>query len=675
MLRHASGHRWHLNLAGRCVLAALGSGTLAAADAPLPAVGEELALFNDLPVVVSASRQATAVNRSPVPVSVLTSEDLQASGHYQIDEVLRFVPGVDVRRVDRNHHAVGVRGFNGVFSDRTLTLVDGRSADSPVFGGEEWYRLPLMMHDIERIEVVRGPGGAAWGANAFNGVINVITKDPEETLGLYGSSTVSHFGDSSSYARWSQAIGMVSYRIGAFYQEHVSSQDALDDDQIIDNDWGKKVGTDNALVVNLNDHTTVRAGIGYAHLTSGVYELIGYLPDGEDELDTTRAYARFDQQASPEASYRLGWYGNFHSSKRPAVFNERSQENAIEGQLDFSGIPAHRLSMGGEWRMTDIEQFNDDPNQLTMTDVPYHEQRYGAFLIDHWQMTKRFSLEGQVRGDYYDGTGGDWSGRLAALYGIDQDQRHIARLAVARAYRTPLPALRDASVTRPTLGIPVLISDLIPADDLENEHTWSLEAGYSAELSDEVMVRLDGFHQHYEDLIGFRQSRSGGPLPTPIIVSIQADNLGGATANGGELEMRWTPHAPWSERRMHLSGWYAYNHLDVEQNVEDFRAWTPAEHKVGASAQVPLPLRLSLALNYVYNSSSTDPDQQGDAHAGPHHQLDVTLAWALPGHYGELMIGGWDVLHEADDPVNGTGTYQGHETPGRTLFMRATLEF
>jgi outer membrane receptor protein involved in Fe transport len=641
---------------------------------PKPAVdgGDELAIFSDLPVVVSASRQETALNRSSVPVSVLTSEDLTYGGQYQIAEALRFVPGVDARRVDRVRPAVGVRGFHGSFSDRTLTLVDGRTADSPIFGGAEWPRLPIMMDDIERIEVVRGPGGAAWGANAFNGVVNVITKDPEEMVGVHGSSQVSAFGDSNTYVRWCQAAGNISWRIGAFYQETVSSQDALNDKTIDDNDWSRKVGTDNALVVRFNERTTLRCGIGYAALDSGVFELVSYQPPGEDNLDTTRAYARLDQQASPDTSYRVGWYGNFLSSDRPSVFDEDSRENAIEGQLDYSGIAAHRLTLGGEWRMTDLSVHNSDPNQLDLTQSPYHEQRYGAFLIDNWQATSHLTLECQIRGDYYDGTGSDWAGRVAALYGIDHDQRQVVRLAAARAYRTPLPALQDPSASRPTFGNPNLLTVFLPSDDLKNEHTWSLEAGYIAELPSDVVFRIDGFYQRYEDLIGF-QSQIVPGLPTQIF--LKADNLDGATGHGGEVELDWSPLTSWSERRVRVQTWYAYNHLNLDVETNDFRAWTPAEHKIGSNVRIPLPERLTFSVNYAYSDGSVDPDEGSSAHVGIHHQLDITLAWTIPGKWGELMIGGLDVLHERDEALYGTGSYLPHETPGRTLFMRATLDF
>lgn len=624
-------------------------------------LGDELVLFSDLPVVVSASRQETAITHSPVPVSVVSNEAIAAGGHYRIEEILRFVPGVDVRRITRSQYAVGVRGFHGSFSDRTLTLVDGRSADSPVFGGAEFYRLPLLIADLNHIEVVRGPGGAAWGANAFNGVINLITKDPEEMLGIHASSLVSEFGDTANEVRWCEMHGDWSWKIGGFYQSHRSSSTALNDDSYADNDWGEKVGTDNALVWHANDTTTVRAGLGYSHVDAGVFEFLGNQPPGQDEFDTTRAYLRLDQRLSPEASYRLGWYGNFQISRRPAVFDDRSKENVAELQFDWTGLVDHHVSVGGEWRVTDIELLSSgDPPEFDLANEPYHEQRYGAFLIDRWQATERLNIEGQIRGDHYDGTGSDWAGRLAFIYGVDHAQNHVLRIAGARSYRTPLPALRDATVTIPPFF------NLIASEDLENEHVWSVEAGYSGEFTSDLMGRVDLYHQRYEDLIGFAF------LPS---FDTQAQNLDGADGNGGEVELAWSPIASWSEQRARLSAWYAYNRLDTDQENQEIRAFTPGEHKVGFTSRVPLPMRLALAVNYAYTTGSVDPDLPQGTQVGVHHQCDVTLAWALPQGYGEVMLGVWDVFHRVDEPVAATGTVLPHETPGRTFFVRGTLDF
>jgi outer membrane receptor protein involved in Fe transport len=652
--------RWLLPVIGALGWSAEPSAPLA--KPPIAAEsGDELALFSDLPVVVSASRQQTSISRSPVPVSVLSDEDLAAGGHDRLEEALRFVPGVDVRRVDRNHYAVGIRGLNGSFSDRTVTLIDGRSADSPVFGGAEFYRQPLVMADIDHVEVVRGPGGAAWGANAFNGVINIITKDPEDMLGIHASSGFTSLGDTADAVRWCDARGDWSWKVGAFYERHTSSSTALDDDRYPDNDWGRKIGSDNAVVWRANDITTVRAGLGYASLDSGAYEFLGYQPSGGDELDTTRAYLRLDQQLAADASYRIDWYGNFLASDRPAVFNERSRENVCEAQFDYTGIAGHHLSMGGEWRMTDITQVSSGaPPQVDLAEAPYHEQRYGAFLIDHWQVLSRLSMETQLRGDHYDGTGSDWAGRLAFLYGLDREQNHVLRLATARSYRTPLPAVRDASTARPPFFA------LIPTTDLENEHVWSLEGGYSGRFTSDLMARLDVYHQRYEDLIGY--------AVTPTLQT-QAQNIAGADGDGGEAELVWSPATDWSNRRARLSTWYAFNHLVTDHINQEVRSFTPADHKVGMTGTLPLPQRFAFTVNYAYTSTAVDPDLPAGSHVGIHHQCDVTLAWGLPQGHGELMVGAWDLFHEVDEPVSATGTALAHETPGRTFFVRAILDF
>lgn len=643
----------------------IGSNLACSADTPPPPKpnggSDELALFSDLPLVVSASRQQTIITRSGVPVSVLSDEDLSAGGHDRLEEALRFVPGMDVQRIDRNHYAVGVHGFHGSFSDRTLTMIDGRNADSPVFGGAEFYRQPLVMDDIDHVEVVRGPGGAAWGANAFNGVINVITKDPEDMLGIHASTQVNGFGDTADSARWCDSRGALSWKIGAFYERHVSSSEALNDSSYADNDWGKKIGTDNSVVWRINDSTTVRGGIGFANVESGVFEFLGYQPPGQDELDTTRAFLRVDQRLSKESSYRLDWYGNFLTSHRPAALDERSRENVAEFQFDYHGIADHQFSLGGEWRMTDINQLSAGvPPEFDLANAPYHEQRYGVFAIDKWQAHERISIEAQIRADYYDGTSSDWAGRLACIYGLDRDQKNLLRLACARAYRTPLPALRDATTNKPPFF------NLIASDHLKNEHTWSVEAGYSGEFQGDFLARVDLYHQRYEDLIGFTF------LPN---FDTQAKNIDGANGDGGEIEFTWVPMTTWSSQRARLSAWYAYNRLETDRIDQEIRAFTPAENKVGVTTRLPLPQRFAFNLNYAFTGSSNDPDLPIGTHVSIHHQCDITLAWALPQHHGELMIGVWDVFHQTDDPIAATGTSLPHNTPGQTFFIRGVLDF
>src|SRR5262245_36005069 len=126
--------------------------------------------------VTSVSKREEKLFQSAAAIYVITHEDIRRSGLTNIPELLRMVPGLSVARIDGNKWAVSIRGFNTRFANKLLVLIDGRSIYSPEFSGVYWEGQDLPLEDIERIEVIRGPGGTLWGANAVNGVINIITK-------------------------------------------------------------------------------------------------------------------------------------------------------------------------------------------------------------------------------------------------------------------------------------------------------------------------------------------------------------------------------------------------------------------------------------------------------------------------------------------------------------------
>ena len=138
-----------------------------------------------IPVYHRRRTQLSACDTTAAAVSVLTHDDIRRSGATSIPEALRLVPGLDVARVDAHTWAISSRGFNDVFANKLLVMIDGRTVYTPLFSGVFWDEQDTVLEDIERIEVVRGPGGATlWGANAVNGVINVVTKSAKDTQGL-----------------------------------------------------------------------------------------------------------------------------------------------------------------------------------------------------------------------------------------------------------------------------------------------------------------------------------------------------------------------------------------------------------------------------------------------------------------------------------------------------------
>src|ERR1039457_6126026 len=133
--------------------------------------------------VTSVSKKQTDLFKSPAAIYVITQEDIRRSGLTSIPELLRMVPGLDVARIDATHWAISARGFNSQYSNKLLVLVDGRSVYTPEFAGVYWNVQDMPLEDLDRIEVIRGPGATLWGANAVNGVINIITKSAKETQG------------------------------------------------------------------------------------------------------------------------------------------------------------------------------------------------------------------------------------------------------------------------------------------------------------------------------------------------------------------------------------------------------------------------------------------------------------------------------------------------------------
>src|SRR6267142_2512195 len=165
--------------------------------------------------VTTASKEPAEVWKTPAAVYVLTNEDIRRSGAMSIPEVLRLVPGVEVSRIDNDHWAVGIRGFADQFSKSMLVLVDGRSLYTPLFAGVYWgLQDGVLLEEVERIEVVRGPGAMIWGANAVTGVINIITKSARDTRGTLASVGGGNIDQGFGGFRWgATAHKSFDYRI------------------------------------------------------------------------------------------------------------------------------------------------------------------------------------------------------------------------------------------------------------------------------------------------------------------------------------------------------------------------------------------------------------------------------------------------------------------------------
>jgi iron complex outermembrane receptor protein len=163
--------------------------------------------------VTSVSKNEQKLSRTAAAVFVITQDDIRRSGANNIPDLLRMVPGMDVAQINANNWAISARGLNGRFSNKLLVLVDGRTVYTPSFGGVFWDVLDVPLQDIERIEVIRGPGGSVWGANAVNGVISIITKKSGDTPGVMLEGGGGNAGQAFGTLRYGGAAKATNFRI------------------------------------------------------------------------------------------------------------------------------------------------------------------------------------------------------------------------------------------------------------------------------------------------------------------------------------------------------------------------------------------------------------------------------------------------------------------------------
>jgi iron complex outermembrane receptor protein len=631
-----------------------------AAKTPPAARGtaSELMLFEDIPVVVTASRAAQPLTLSPVPVSILTADDIHYGGLTNIADALRFVPGVDVLRTDRNRYGVGVRGLNHWAAERTLTLLDGRDTELPLLGAPDYLSLPIFMEDIERVEVVRGPGGAAWGANALNGVINIITKDPEKTQGFLAQSRINQFGETSSEFRWGASSGDLSWRISAGYREHKSSEDTIDNDTFVSRDFNRQVIIDSKAVYKLSTSDKISFGTSFSG-ADRADTIIGNLTESDERLDDARAFARWDHSFSGGGSAYIQWTGLYDDRDQPDHSHPISYATNLDAQLSLAKAGAHSISFGGNIRYAQIDLPQDVSTGIIFADGDdYREYWIGAFVQDRIEITSRLAVEAQLRIDYDSGsnTHADWSGRLALLYGLDERQHHVVRAAIARAFRTVGPEFRNGSFSS-------FIFSSIPNTSIANEGVWSVEGGYNGRLSETTTLRVDGYYQRYSDLVGL-YPLSATPPYTEIV-------LNGTGAEGYGLETELAFKGDMGQ----LSFWYAYHAFAGLATDANFRANTPPTHNVGANGRLFLSDGLTFNANYRFADANAFVGTAGYVlPVHPSHRADFTITKSFANGNGELTLG----VEDAFNTTVGAGQeiFTGAtRLPGRTFFARFQLKF
>ena len=225
--------------------------------------------------VISVSKKEQTLAKTGAAIFVITQEDIRRSGASSVPDLLRMVPGVNVARVDHSTWAISVRGFNNVYANKVLVLIDGRSIYQPVSSGVSWYAQDMPLEDIERIEVIRGPGGTVWGENAMNGVINIITKSAKDTRGGLVTAGGGTNLQTEGLAQYGGKVGQHGdYRVFGRYSS-VGQSDAATLAQPADSKRTKEIGFRSDWDLTTRDLVTVE---GELRLVDGGETITGLVP-------------------------------------------------------------------------------------------------------------------------------------------------------------------------------------------------------------------------------------------------------------------------------------------------------------------------------------------------------------------------------------------------------------
>jgi iron complex outermembrane receptor protein len=554
--------------------------------------------------VTSASKKAESLSAAPAAIFVITGADIRRGGFSSVPEALRTVPGLYVVQQSSHVWLVTARGFSNEFNDKMLVLIDGRLVYSQTFGGVYWDVQDPPLEDIERIEVIRGPGGTLWGANAINGVINIITKESAKTQGLLAASSAGVNEGYAGHVRYGGTIGdNFAYRIYGTSNYWLPTMDPTGKQNY--DTWSiTQGGIRFDWAVSRKDAVTFD-GQGYS----------GRIRDVDANFIPTSAVpAQVDSSGVVKGGHLLGqWKHSFNvhsdlnvlgycdwTDRFSSALTENRDTCDVEVQHRYSFTPRQTLTWGGSILTTE-ETWNQT---FTNSFVPPYQRvtTYSAFLqYDVALAPDKVRLIAGSKFEHNPYTGFEYQPQIRAVW--TPYKQHTLWAAVSRAVRTP-DRLDEDILDRyiqinPSPPPPeFLLFTGNPA--VKSEILIASEVGYRYEWKQKFSLDATAFYNQYDRLIG--ASAPGSPIVSPspffIDVPIIAINEEGGQTHGLELFWKYNPVRRWT----------------VSVGITELRGASPAgtsfpaltnnpEHEFNAQSKLDLTQFVNFDASYYYNDA------------------------------------------------------------------------
>ena len=504
--------------------------------------------------VTTVSKRPEEVWRTAVAIHVITHEDIRRSGATSIPEVLRLAPGIEVARIDSDHWSIGVRGFGDQFSKSLLVLIDGRSIYTPLFAGMYWPAHDALLDDVDRIEVIRGPGGTIWGADAVSGVINIITKAATETHGAMlaaGAGTIDRGTGALTLRRRQRTHVRLSRLRQRREPRRRTSRGRRGVRRVVDDAGRVPHRLDGPAPGNT---LTVQGDVSKG-ASRTARQVASFCPPAQVALDGSlhavgvNVLARWQRDFTATRGFRLQAYVDRTSWLAPHLGEQR---NTIDVDfLHHATLAARHTVTAGVGARVSPSRFIQQVPTLDFTPRVQTDSVYSGFAEDEMALVPEhlwLTAGSKIEHNNYTGVEVQPGARL--LWAPRPGQSAWA--SVSRAVRTP-SRIEDAIASTSystTTTVPIFLR-VTGNPDFDAERTVAYEAGYRARVASQVYVDLAAFHNRHRGLGSFGLGRvtiEQTPLPVHAVVDVLYVNGVSGRSDGFELSPEWQPREWWRLR-------------------------------------------------------------------------------------------------------------------------------
>ncbi len=623
-------------LATLCLLT--GSG-LAHANSAAPSTDElkQLSVEQLMNIeVTSVARHPEKLLQAASAIQVITQEDIRRSGATSIPEVLRLADNLEVAQKNSHDWAISARGFNTALGNKLLVMIDGRTVYTPLYSGVFWDAQDYLLEDIDRIEVISGPGGTLWGANAVNGVINIITKSAADTKGLYAEAGGGNQLEELGGARYGGTLGSnIDFRVYGKYLDR--ADDVFTDGSRAPDAWHQE-----------------RAGFRLDSQASprDAVSLHGDFYDGHEDVDTGGAgdagagniVGRWTHVFSDESDLSLqSYYDQTHRSAPIVAFYLNTLELAPPGTLQddlrtFDTDFQHRFALGGRNRIVwgfgyrfTHDEVRDAP-AVGLAPAVLDQNLFSAFLQDEILLGHDWSATIGSKVEHNDYTGFEVEPNVRLEWGFTPGQALWS--AVSRAARTPSRFDRD--LVEPAPPTPLVV--LEGGHDFGSEYVTAYELGFRGELGSRVTGSISTFYNVYDDV------RSTSITPNTIVPLYFANNLEGNTY-GVELSGTYRVLESWS---LHAGYDFLEENLHVKPGQFDLNdalnETSDPKHQFSIRSAMNLPWRVDFDVGLRWVDALLTNTGPLPGIVPSYFEMDSRLAWRTVKGL-ELSVVGQNLLH------------------------------